>query len=147
MKQWFSGLAVAIVGIGALLFQFVITPLSDGIDARATSIESKQKDLAWMQQLTPARGGAGVSVRQPINEAPYILLDKAIKKAGISSPDRVTPDGSQGARAQFSKVEFDKLVNVLGELENTYGLGVKTINLGRKDDGQVSARLSIEVGS
>jgi len=100
-----------------------------------------------MQQLTPARGGAGVSVRQPINEAPYILLDKAIKKAGISSPDRVTPDGSQGARAQFSKVEFDKLVNVLGELENTYGLGVKTINLGRKDEGQVSARLSIEVGS
>ena len=58
----------------------------------------------------------------------------------------MTPDGDQGARAQFSNVEFDKLLRVLGGLEQTYGLAVKTINLSRKDAGQVSARLSLEAG-
>ena len=99
-----------------------------------------------MKQQSPRGGGGSGQSIKPLDKAPYLLLDEAIKKASISSPERVTPDGDQGARAQFSKVEFNKLLQVLGGLEQTYGLSVKTINLSRKDSGQVSARLSLEAG-
>lgn len=144
-REQFIVLAVAIVAIGALLYLFAIEPMVDGIAARKSSIAAKQTNLAWMQQQTPTRSNGGSSARKPMNKAPYILLDEAIKKARISTPERVTPDGSQGAKAQFSKVEFNKLLLVLGDLEQTYGISVKTINLSRKEEGQVSARLSLEV--
>lgn len=143
-REQFIVATVGIVAVCAGLYLFVIEPLKTGIDARQTSIVSKQSDLDWMKQQKP-QSKTGNTV-QPIDKAPYILLDEAIKKAKISAPERVTPDGSQGARAQFSKVEFNKLLQVLGGLEQTYGLSVKTINLSRKDEGQVSARLSLEVG-
>ncbi len=143
-REQFIVAATAIVGIGAILYLFAIEPLNAGIQSKKSSVAAKQKDLAWMQQQKPVASVSGASVRQPLNKAPYLLLDEAIKKAKISTPERVTPDGSQGARAQFSKVEFNKLLQVLGGLEQTYGISVKTINLSRKDIGQVSARLSLE---
>ncbi len=144
-REQFIVASVGIVGVGALLYLFAIDPLTKGISARTASVAAKQQDLAWMQQQKPIASG-NARVKQPINKAPYILLDEAIKKAKISTPERVTPDGGQGARAQFSKVEFNKLLQVLGGLDETYGIEVKTINLSRKEAGQVSARLSLEVG-
>ncbi len=144
-REQFIVAVVGVVAVGALLYQFAISPLSTGIAARESSIIAKQRDLAWMQQQRPISGGPGDSQRKPIDKAPYILLDEAIKKANISPPDRVTPDGTAGAKAQFSNVEFNKLLQVLGGLEQTYGISVKAINLSRKEVGQVSARLSLEV--
>ena len=153
MKDWYTSqtpreqlivASTAIVAIGALLYLFVYEPLRTGIESRQASVQAKQRDLAWMQQQQPVRASGGTSVRKPLDKAPYLLLDEAIKRANISTPERVTPDGSQGARAQFSNVEFNKLLQVLGGLEQTYGISVKTINLSRKDIGQVSARLSLE---
>jgi len=143
-REQFIVASVAIVGIGALLYLFAYEPLKNGIDARQASVRAKQSDLAWMQQQTPVANSTGGSTRKAIDKAPYLLLDEAIKQAKISTPERVTPDGSQGARAQFSSVDFNKLLQVLGGLEQTYGISVKTINLSRKDVGQVSARLSLE---
>ena len=134
----------AIVGIAALVYTLAYKPLSTGIESRQISVAAKQRDLAWMKQQRPVASAGGSRSIKPMEKAPYLLLDEAIKKARISTPERVTPDGSQGARAQFSKVEFNKLLQVLGGLEQTYGLSVKTINLSRKDEGEVSARLSLE---
>lgn len=135
---------VAVVAAGYLL---VFQPLTTGIAKRQSTIASQQKDLQWMKQqesLVQRRPGAA-GVAKPIDKAPYILLDEAIRRASIKAPDRVTPDGSQGARAQFSEVEFDKLLQVLGGLEQTYRISVKTINVSKKSEGLVSARLSLEV--
>jgi len=152
MKEWYTSqtpreqlivAATVIIGIAAVLYMFAFKPLKEGIASRQTSVVAKQRDLEWMKQQRVGSVGGGQTV-QPMPKAPYLLLDEAIKRARISTPDRVTPDGDQGARAQFSKVEFNKLVQVLGGLEQTYGLSVKTINLSRKDAGQVSARLSLE---
>ncbi len=152
IKEWYSSqtpreqfivATTAIIGVGALLYTLAYKPLSTGIESRQASIETKQRDLEWMKQQSP-RVAAGGQAIQAMDKAPYLLLDEAIKKARISTPERVTPDGSQGARAQFSKVEFNKLLQVLGGLEQTYGLSVKTINLSRKEAGEVSARLSLE---
>jgi len=153
IKEWYTSqtpreqfivASVGLVGIGALVYLFAYEPLKNGISERQASVQAKQADLAWMQQQKPVTAVANGSARKPLDKAPYLLLDEAIKRAKISTPERVTPDGSQGARAQFSKVEFNKLLQVLGGLEQTYGISVKTINLSRKDVGQVSARLSLE---
>ncbi len=138
----------ALVSIGALLYLLVIEPLNTGIAARKTSIAAQQEDLQWMKQqsaLVKARGPGGGGTRKPLNKPPYLLLDDAITVAKIRKPDRVTPDGGQGAKAQFSSVEFDKLLQVLGGLEQSYGLTIKTMNVSKKDEGLVSARLSLEV--
>ena len=137
----------ALVSISALLYLLVIEPLNTGIAARKTTIAAQQEDLQWMkQQSALVKGRApGGGTRQPLNKPPYLLLDDAITVAKIRKPDRVTPDGGQGAKAQFSSVEFDKLLQVLGGLEQSYGLTIKTMNVSKKDEGLVSARLSLEV--
>ena len=136
----------ALVSISALLYLLVIEPLNTGIAARKTTIAAQQEDLQWMKQqsaLVKSRGPGG-GTRQPLNKPPYLLLDDAITVAKIRKPDRVTPDGGQGAKAQFSSVEFDKLLQVLGGLEQSYGLTIKTMNVCKKDEGLVSARLRLE---
>jgi type II secretory pathway component PulM len=137
----------ALVAVGALLYLLVIDPLRTGIAARESSIAAQKEDLQWMKQqaalVRPGQGGS--NAKKPLNKPPYLLLDDAITVAKIKKPDRVTPDGGQGAKAQFSSVEFDKLLQVLGGLEQSYGLTVKTMNVSKKDEGLVSARLSLEV--
>ncbi|OED39180.1 hypothetical protein AB833_16745 [Chromatiales bacterium (ex Bugula neritina AB1)] len=157
MKNWFVNqsareqiilLVLGFVGGGALLYLFAIEPLAVGIETRKLSVQTQQRDLQWMKQqaaLVRSNPATADRTRRPMNKAPYLLLDEAIRQARIKTPDRVTPDGSQGAKAQFSDVEFDKLLRVLGGLEQTYGLTVKTINLSKKNEGMVSARLSLEV--
>jgi len=138
----------ALVSIGALLYLLVIDPLITGIDDRKSAIAAQQEDLQWMKQqsaLVRQLGPGSGSSRKPLDKQPYLLLDDAIAKAQMTQPDRVTPDGGRGARAQFSTVEFDKLLRVLGGLEQSYGLSVKTMNVSKKDEGLVSVRLSLEV--
>lgn len=158
MKTWYASqtsreqgiiACVALVGIGALIYLFAVEPLVNGTKSRLASIETQKKDLAWMKQqesLVKSAGGTVAGVTRPMEQAPYLLLDKAIRDKKITAPERVTPDGSQGAKAQISGVEFDKLLEVLGGLDATYGLSVTTMNVSKKNEGLVNARFSLEVG-
>jgi len=156
LKEWYTSqsqreqlivAATAVVAIAALIYALAYKPLSTGLSARSSSIAAKERDLNWMQQQIPLikRPGGGSKIKDT-NKEPYILLDEAIKKAGISPPRSFTPDGSQGARAQFDEVDFNKLLQVLGTLEQDYGIAVKTINLSAKKPGLVGARMSLEKG-
>lgn len=148
-REQFIVAATAVVAVVAGLYVFVVEPLSAGVASRTASVESMQKDLDWMtQQSTMVKrsgGGNGPVSRQPMPQAPYLLLDRAIRSKKIAEPERVTPDGSQGAKAQISNVEFDKLLEVLGGLDAQYGLAVTTINVSKKNEGLVNARFSLEV--
>jgi len=154
MNAWFAGqspreqlilLCTAVVAVVAGLYLFVVEPLSNGSAERQLQVASLQKDLQWMQQQSILVSGTGGSAGiKAMESPPYLLLDREIRRAGITAPDRVTPDGNQGAKAQFPEVQFDKLLQVLGSLEDTYGLAIKTANLSKKNEGVVSARLSLE---
>jgi len=153
IKQWYTSQTpreqlivalTALVAIGGLLYVFVIDPLIQGIGDRQNSITAMQKDLDWMQQQSGAVGPGGVTCR-PGNKQTYLLLDEAIKQAKISSPERVTPDGDSGARATFNNVEFNELLTVFGKLKDENCIALKTINMSRKDAGEVSVRLSLAV--
>ena len=159
MKDWYLRqsprdrlivLAVgALVALG-LLYALLWHPVSSRIDARRTAIASKTETLEFMRRAEAeirAAGGAGAGAggARTSDQPPYLLVDRLIREAGVPPPDRVEPAGEDGARVQFSEVEFDALVPVLAELE-LYGLEVTNMTLTRRKSGVVSARFNVERG-
>jgi len=155
MKDWYlrqtprDRLIVIVVGtlvVLGMLYALVWYPLQSRLESGRQAIESKTETLEFLQQgaarLVASGGGGGQEDLQS-DKAPYLLIDEIIRKAGISQPERVEPNGADGARVQFSEVEFDRLVMVLAELER-YGLEVANMTLTRKNEGTVSARFTME---
>ncbi len=142
-------LVLGVITIIGLLYAFVWHPIATGLNDNRVLLNTKNETLqkmevsaATLRQLNPA--GAS-NQRDDGGKPPYALIDERIRAAGLGSPDRVEPRGENGARVQFSEVEFDKLVLVLAELE-LYGLSVDTLNVTRsnKNQGMVSARFNME---
>lgn len=159
MKEWFlrqnqrdQRIVVGLAALVALVmcYALVIHPLKTGLDDRRASVAGKQRTLLWMEEsaakvMSLRRSGGSNQSGRPA----YVLLDEAVRRAGLSgSADRIEPGGrdKKGARAQFSQVDFDKLVRALGELQAQHGLSVSSASFGRKEDGGASARITLEGG-
>lgn len=158
MKDWYlrqsprDRLIVVVVGalvaLG-LLYAILWNPVSTRLESRRGAIASKTETLAFMRdaagRIRAAGGAGGGGAARTSDQPPYLLVDRLIREAGMPPPDRVEPAGDDGARVQFSAVEFDALVPVLAELE-LYGLTVTNMTLTRREDGIVSARFDMERG-
>ena len=154
MKDWYLRQTprdrLIVVAVGALvlvglLYALAWYPLQSRLESTRQAIETKGETLEFLQRgaaVLAASGGGGGESRQS-DKAPYLLIDEIIRKAGIAQPQRVEPDGTDGARVQFSEVAFDRLVMVLAELE-LYGLEVSNLTLSRREAGTVSARFTME---
>ena len=159
MKDWYlrqsprDRLIVLVVGILVglgILYAVLWNPVSTRLETRRGAIESKTETLEFMRRAAAeirAAGGAGAGAggARTSDQAPYLLVDRLIREAGMPPPDRVEPAGDDGARVQFSEVEFDALVPVLAELE-LYGLSITNMTLTRRKPGVVSARFNMERG-
>ncbi len=158
MKDWYlrqtsrDRLIVLIVGVLAfigMLYAFVWYPMASGLDNSRMLINSKRETLQKVEvastELKSLSGAASNPVLDAGNKETYSLIDERIRAGGLSKPDRVEPVGDNGARVQFSEVEFDKLVLVLAELEQ-YGLTVDNMSITRspKTVGMVSAKFKME---
>lgn len=158
MKDWYLRqtprdrivvIGLAVLSVVGLLYAFVWHPMATGLDDNRTLIQTKSETLQKMQvanaKLKQLGTGGASQTRPDGGKAPYALIDERIRAAKLGSPDRVEPRGANGARVQFSSVEFDKLVLVLAELQ-LYGLSVDTLNISRiqKAPGMVSARFNME---
>lgn len=157
MKDWYLAkssrdrmviVAVAFLALLTLLYVLVWHPLNTKVEQRRQNVANAETNLEYMlqgQARIRASGGTAGAPALTSDKAPYLLIDEIIRKAGIKLPERVEPTGKDGARVQFSEVEFDKLVSVIAELER-YGLNVATLNVSRKANGIVSARFNMERG-
>ena len=155
MKDWYLRqsprdrmivVAVAVLTIISLLYALAWYPLQTRLDDARQAIVSKTETLDFVRRSAAtikSRGGAAVAPQRQSDKAPYLLIDEKIRAAGLTQPERVEPSGNNGARVTFGEVEFDKLIQVLAELE-TYGLRITTMNLTRRNAGTVSARISME---
>ena len=154
MKEWYlrqsprDRVIVLIVGALCLLagaYLFILSPLQEGLENRRQQVENKKEDLRYMvDSAAQVKAGGGAAPAQTLqsDKAPYLLIDEIIRKAKVALPQRVEPTGGDGARVQFSEVNFDKLVQVIAELE-LYGLSVSTLNISSKNVGTVSARFTM----
>ncbi|HBR97851.1 MAG TPA: hypothetical protein DD979_10800 [Gammaproteobacteria bacterium] len=130
----------------SLIYALVWNPLVRGLAQNRDAVSRNGTVIAQMltaEAQVKALRGAGRSGVTSSNRAPYLLVDQVIRKLGMATPDRVEPIGATGARVNFSAVEFDKLIVALGELEQ-YGLQISTLNVSRKDAGQVGARFRVD---
>lgn len=156
MKDWYFQqtprdrlivIAVGCLVVAGLLYAFVWYPVNDRIARAESAIASKSETLEYLKRGAAQIRASG-GVRQPLRETdrePYLLIDEIIRRSGLEQPERLEPSGASGARVQFSEVPFDRLVQVLAELE-TYGLQVSTLTVTRRETGVVSARLDMERG-
>ena len=159
MKDWYLRQSprdrAIVIAVGALvalglLYAILWNPVSTRLESRRGAIASKTETLEFMREAEGrirAAGGAGAADAgaRTTDQPPYLLVDRLIREAGMPPPDRVEPAGDDGARVQFSEVEFDRLVPVLAELE-LYGLTVTNMTLTRRKPGVVSARFDMERG-
>lgn len=158
MKDWYLRqtsrdrmivLIVAGLSLIGIFFAFVWFPISSGIESNRTLINSKRETLQKMEvagaQLKTMSNSGGAAARDAGGKESYSLIDERLRIGGLAKPDRVEPVGDNGARVQFSAVEFDKLVVVLADLEQ-YGLSVDTMSITRspKAEGIVSAKFKME---
>ena len=154
MKDWYlrqsprDRLIVVVVGILCLMgcvYAFVWFPFNEKLAQRRLNIENQKETLSFMHEGAAKLRANGGGVQQALvsNKAPYLLVDELIRKAGIKLPKSIEPTKSNGARVEFSEVEFDRLVGVIAELER-YGLKVESINFSGKSAGLVSARINVE---
>lgn len=157
MKDWYLAksardrmilLVLGFLAFFTMLYVLVWHPLATGVERRQQNVASAETNLQFMyegQSRIRASGGSAGQQLLTSDKAPYLLIDEIIRKAGIKLPERVEPTGRNGARVQFSEVEFDKLIAVIAELER-YGLNVSSLNVSKKDNGIVSARFNMELG-
>ncbi len=162
MKEWYLRqsqrdqqivIVLASLVLAVSIYALLIQPLTSGLESRRISVAARSELLSWMREsatkLQRARGSGATSSGKRGDKAAYVLLDESIRKAGLSNAaDRIEPAGKdkKGARVQFSQVDFDKLVRLLGALQSQYGLGISHANISRKDSGLVSARITLDDG-
>ena len=161
MKEWYLRqtprdqrivVALTVLVLAVIFYAVLIHPLVTGLDDRRVRVNAAKEDVQFMLESAAKikrAGGAGATQARPGNKAAYVLLDEAIRAAGLANAaDRVEPAGrdKKGARAHFTQVDFDKLMRMLGTLQSKHGLGVTIANISRKDGGFVSARVTLEAG-
>lgn len=156
LKHWFNSLqprerqVVAVGGVIlpiVLLYLLLIDPLYQSLVSQRDRIASQQQLLHWMQQS--AQEAKQLMARSPGNaqtstKAPYLLIDEAIRRAGLPAPSRLEPQGSDAAIAQFESLAFDRLMPVLASLQATNNLTVTDMSIVRREDELVSATLNIK---
>jgi len=153
MKEWFLRQSprdrVVVLVVGGLcmlvgVYLFIVEPLQSGLANQRQQVENKKDDLRYVVNSAAtlkASAGAGNTEALVSDKPPYLLIDQIIREAqlNLQSVDATGPDG---ARVQFSEVEFDALVKVIAQLE-AYGLSVTTLNVSAKNPGTVSARFTM----
>lgn len=156
MKEWYlrqsprDRLIIVLLGVltlVGLLYALIWHPLNTRQLQAERALEAKANTLEFVRRGAAQIKGAGPASVQlkTSDKAPYLLIDQIIRQARMDPPERLEPSGSNGARVQFSEVEFDKLVQVIAELE-LYGLQVSSLTVSRKNQGTVSARFNMERG-
>jgi len=158
MKLWFAQLVpreqkLVLFGGGllliTLLYLLLIEPALLAREQRQNSVKALQQELLWMQQakveaLSLGAGQNSGSQNRSNGQAPYIIVDAAIRRARLGTPERIDPQGKKGTKVQFSEVNFNQLITMLTDLEMNHGLRVSNANFSKQQTGTVKARVSLE---
>ena len=160
MKVWFEGLAPreqrvvvggAIAAAAVLLYLLVVEPVAQAFAAREQRIQSLESQVSWMREtaaeVARLQADGGGEALGSSDQPPYLAVDNALRGAGLPQPQRLEPDGEDGARLEFESVPFDPLVRIIGRLRSESGLRVTRARIERLEEpGRVSARLTFERG-
>lgn len=160
MKEWFENLQplerIYVIGGGIamvvfLLYLMVWMPLGNKVKTSRETVAQQRQDVEWMR-------AAGEQVRKlglnrPANNinrnrSLLAVVDQDIQAAQLKGAlQRMEPDGAQSVKIWISKGSFDALTGMLGKLETTQGISVKSLSINPTDtQGLVDARVTLTRG-
>jgi general secretion pathway protein M len=154
LRQWLDGLAprernlvyaAAAVLAVAIVYLVVVLPVTTAAKHRATRIEQKSADLAWMRQVAPQVAAASASGGGANQESLVVLVDRTGREAGIGGAIRdQSPSGEHGLRLRLESAQFDILVAWLTSLQQQYGVRVEAATIDAAGaPGLVNASLTL----
>jgi type II secretory pathway component PulM len=156
MKEWFLGLEPrerrilvtgAVVAVLAMLYGAVIDPLYSAVAQRRESVRQNSALLRWMQQTAATATPAGVSTgtQRPAGGSLVVEFSRQTDRAGLGPYVKETrPNGTNGVRVRFEEVPFDRLMQLMSQLESASDLRVVSASVERgKVPGTINTRLTL----
>jgi general secretion pathway protein M len=140
-RAWYESLAererrLVLVAGGiaaiALFWLLLVLPMHTLTAKRATRVEKKTADLAWMREMAPQVAAVRASGATPSSssESLVVLIDRTARQAGLGSALRdQSPNGAHSLRLRLESASFDSLVAWLALLQQQHGVAVETANV------------------
>lgn len=141
-------LAIGAVIAAVLLLVVLVMPLERSVARRASSIERKQADLAWMQSVAPTLASAGPSASVPATqESLVVVIDRVARESGLGQAlTGSQPNGNGALRVQLEKASFNSLVAWLARLSEQNGVRVESANIDAAGEpGLVNAGIVLRI--
>lgn len=154
MKAWFNSLArreqwISLIGLLLVLFFILYTLIWSPLISENQRLQKSnirlQSDAVWIKQTVDEiqslrRSGLGGDNSRSLNQ----LLDQAAAAKGIRI-SRFQPAANQEAQVWLERIEFNKLMAFLDQLENAYGVTVRTLSVSSANSpGLITARLRLK---
>lgn len=161
-QLWFSKLqkkeqhmlaGTAVFVAVTLLYLIIWEPVFESLQQETTKLQSQKKNLSWMQQaereIQAIRTSGQYVPTQANNQSISTLVERSAVSSGIRGDiSKINADKKQNIKVDFKSVEFDRVVQWLGKLQNDYGITPKNVSINRTDSaGMVSCRVTLEKAS
>ncbi|MCF6323269.1 MAG: type II secretion system protein M [Gammaproteobacteria bacterium] len=158
MKAWFATLSprdrIIVTGGGGLLIMALLVgswfSFVDDVE-RMREVVSEQRVVSqWMESaaqeaLILRKGGNQKRVANS-GSSLLSLVDQTARRSGLGSAmTRVEPDGSDKVRIRLERVNFDKMMRWLEELQTKHVVSIDSITVDQhQDSGMANVRLSLK---
>ena len=140
---------VVVVAVALAIFipyQFIWSPIVNGVEERRNKVDKQEQDLVWMQsklnevqQLSRTATNASAT-----GKSLYGLVEKTARQK-FGGDIRIQQEGKKGIRIQIKDAGFDAVMFWLDELQMKYKINIKDFKIDRsKTVGNVRASVLVE---
>jgi len=127
-------------------YQFIWSPIVNGVEERRNKVDKQEQDLVWMQSKLAEvkRLSRSASNASATGKSLYGLVEKTARQK-FGSEIRIQQEGKKGIRVQLKDAGFDAVLFWLDELQVKYKVNIKDFKIDRsKNIGNVRASVLVE---
>lgn len=142
-------LAMSILIVTTLLYLLLWEPVFKSLDEQSMKLQSQKKILLWMndaeKEVISLRSSGNTLSSQAYSQPISTLVERSATSAGIrSSIFKMKSNKKQTLDIEFKSVDFDRLTQWFGKLQNDYGITPKRVSITKTDtNGLVSCRATL----
>lgn len=126
-----------------LLYQLVLAPALGYLSSASNAYERELENHEWMVAQEP-KAREMLETKSSEREGSLLSVASATAKNYDLNFSRFEPLGDDRVRLRLDQVQFNNIVNWLGELEADNGISAVDISLDSAGPGYVSVRLTLQ---
>lgn len=148
-RDQYMMISMSIIIAITLFYLLLWEPVFKGIDEQMIKRQSQKKILLWMneaeKEIATLRSSGNTLSSQAYSQSISALVERSATSTGIrSSIFKMKSDKKQNLNVQFKSVDFDRLTQWFGKLQNDYGITPKRVSIQQTDTtGFVSCRVTL----